>query len=599
MDKIAVLDFGAQYGHLIARRIRELKVYSDIFEPTVTVDELKDYQGIILSGGPSSVYSEKAPKYNPEIFSLNIPILGICYGHQVMSVSLNGEVSEGKTKEYGITKLMIKDHNSIFKGMDKEEIVWMSHGDMVSSLPDGFKIIAESSECKVSAIANEEKNYYGLQFHPEVTHTENGLKIFDNFLNICNCKRSWDMASVLQTKIEEIKKQVGSRNVFLLVSGGVDSNVAFALLNKALGTERVIGLHIDNGLMRKNESENVKKSLLEHGFNNFKIVDASETFLNALKDVYEPEEKRRIIGETFIEVQREELKKLNLDIENYLLGQGTIYPDTIESKGTDNADLIKTHHNRVEIIQKLIEKGLVIEPLADLYKDEVRTLGEELGLPKNLVWRHPFPGPGLGVRILCNEEKTEEVGFDEINQKINKICSKYGLKGEVLPIKSVGVQGDKRTYSHPAVIYNSLDFDVLEKLSTELTNKIPEINRVILHLGGDTNKPTLKENCFITKERTNLLKMADDIVMKELEESGLIDKVWQFPTVLLPLSFNNSRDEAIVLRPVNSKEAMTAKFSKLPEPFINKVVSQIVEINGISTVFYDLTHKPPGTIEWE
>ncbi len=613
-DKIVVLDFGAQYGHLIARRIRELNVYSEIMEPTVDVSGLKNCKGIILSGGPSSVNDEDAPEYNPEIFKLDIPILGICYGHQVMSKEMKGSIKPGKSNEYGIAKLDITDNNSLFKDMDSsQEIVWMSHGDSVDELPNGFKTIASTADCAVAAIANESKKYYGLQFHPEVTHTKNGQKIFDNFINICSCKREWTMKNYVKDQIDEIKNRVGdSKKVFLLVSGGVDSTVAFSLLNKALGNDRVYGLHIDNGLMRKNESEFVDKVLRKHGFDNFHVVDAGKQFIDNLKGVTEPEAKRKIIGDTFIDVQKSELARLDLDEDLWLLGQGTIYPDTIESSGTKNSALIKTHHNRVEIIQKLIEQGKVIEPLAQLYKDEVRAVGKELELPYELVWRHPFPGPGLGVRVLCNNTENDHTADEitEINGRIFSVINnedKY--LGKILPIKSVGVQGDFRTYRNPCVIYSKdlnkensiLDYDELEKISTDLTNKVPEINRVVLCLTNSSEtlekRPSLLLDKTMTVDRIDLLKEADNIAMNALIENKLMDEIWQMPTVLIPISFGNG--ESIVLRPVLSKEAMTASFARIEKDILLKMATDIKNIPGIDEVFFDLTHKPPGTIEWE
>ena len=609
-EKIIVLDFGAQYGHLIARRIRELNVYSEIMEPTVDISKLKNCKGIILSGGPSSVNDDDAPEYNPEIFKLDIPILGICYGHQVMSKEMNGSIKPGKSNEYGIAKLDISDNNSLFKDMDNShEIVWMSHGDSVDELPGGFKTIASTEDCSVAAIANESKKYYGLQFHPEVTHTRNGQKIFDNFINICSCKREWTMKNYVSDQISEIQTRVGdSKKVFLLVSGGVDSTVAFSLLNKALGNDRVYGLHIDNGLMRKNESAFVDKVLRKHGFDNFHVVDAGKQFINNLKGVTEPEAKRKIIGDTFIDVQKSELAKLDLDDALWLLGQGTIYPDTIESSGTKNSALIKTHHNRVEIIQKLIEQGKVIEPLAQLYKDEVRAVGEELGLPYELVWRHPFPGPGLGVRVLCNKGKVDYTADEEteINGRIYSVIKdNEKFLGKILPIKSVGVQGDFRTYRNPCVIYcnsinEDIDFNELEKISTILTNKVPEINRVVVCLTNKydsiSKRPTLL-NRTMTKDRIELLKEADNIAMNCLIENKLMDEIWQMPTVLIPISYENG--ESIVLRPVLSKEAMTASFARINYKVLMKMASDIKNISGIDEVFFDLTHKPPGTIEWE
>lgn len=595
MDKIIVLDMGGQYCHLLTRRVRQLNVYSEIRNSDTKIEELKDAKGIIISGGPNSVNDEDAPEYDKRLFSLEIPILGLCYGHQLMSHALGGEISQGKIKEYGTANLKIKNKENLFNNMPDMETVWMSHGDVVSKLPDGFVVIGSTNNCETAAVANEKLRYYGLQFHPEVTHTPNGMKILENFvLGICKCEQEWTIHNYVEQKIEEIKQKVGNKNVFLLVSGGVDSTVCFALLEKALGTRRVYGLHVNNGLLRKNESRTVKKALTEHGFKNLHVVDARDDFLNALIGVYNPEEKRKIIGEKFIEVQQKVVEKLGLEPEKWLLGQGTIYPDTIETKGTRNADLIKTHHNRVEAVQKLIEEGKVLEPISELYKDEVRELGKKLGLPRSIVQRNPFPGPGFGVRCLCVEKDEKIENEEEINKRINEITSKYGLKAKILPIKSVGVQGDSRTYKHPVMLMGKSNWSKLEQVSTELTNNIEEVNRVIWLLHFSSFEGRIKKFSII-KPRLDLLKEADNVVMEKLDEVSKRE-VWQFPVILMPYGM---RGESVVLRPVYSKEAMTAEFAKLSPRVLKRVADALLKIYGIDAVFYDVTNKPPATIEWE
>ncbi len=603
-DKIIILDMGGQYAHLLARRVRQIGVYSQIMPSDTSIQLLKDAKGIIISGGPSSVYEKNSPKCDPKLFTLKTPILGLCYGHQLMAQSLGGKVVPGKIKEYGIANLnIIKNENTknknIFFGNEKTEEVWMSHGDAVLQTPFGFEILASTNDCKVAAMGNKKLNYFGFQFHPEVTHTKNGMKMLSNFvLGICKAKKLWNMKNFIKQKIEEIKKIVGKKNVFLLVSGGVDSTVCFALLNLALGPKRVYGLHIDNGFMRKNESSKVKLAILKQGWNNFHVIDASNEFLDAVKNVADPEKKRKIIGETFIKVQQKEVSKLNLNPNEWMLGQGTIYPDTIETKGTKHSDLIKTHHNRVQLVQDLIEKGMVIEPIKELYKDEVRSLGEKLKLPKHLILRHPFPGPGLAVRCLCLNKSEKINNEDEIDRKLNLTTEKFGILSKVLPIKSVGVQGDSRTYRHPVLIQGGGSFQIIEKMSTELTNKFKEINRVVLLLSMNGKicdiKP--KEKTYLTKDRLDLLRKADDVVAKCLD-LHLYHKIWQFPVVLVPLSTQGG--EAIILRPVESKEAMTANWAKLPEETLGKIAKEILKIKGIDAVFLDVTNKPPGTIEWE
>lgn len=596
MDKIIVIDFGGQYAHLIANRVRRLGVYSEIKQHNAAIDELKGAKGIILSGGPQNISEDDSLKVNPDIYNLNIPVLGICYGHQLTSFLLGGQVSRGSIKEYGKATLKINNHKGLFEGLDDDELVWMSHGDYVSKLADGFEIIGKTNDCETAAIANYDKNIFGIQFHPEVTHTQHGMKMLSNFIyDVCNSKKSWDMQTFINHEIQDIKNKVGNKKVFLLVSGGVDSNVCFALLNKALGADNVYGLHINNGMVRLNESKEVEKAFKDIGLVNFHVVDASDDFLGALKEVYDPEEKRKIIGEKFIEVQQKETQKLNLDPKQWILGQGTIYPDTIETAGTQNAALIKTHHNRVEMVQRLIEQGKVIEPLKDLYKDEVRLVGDMLGLPHNLVYRHPFPGPGLGVRCLCAKQAYPV--SDETTDKCNQIVQKYGLKSKVLPIRSVGVQGDSRTYAHPAVLIGSIDWDTLEDISTEITNNVSDINRVLLLICDINIENPAVKNSYITRERLDLLRLADDIVNRYLAENDLYNKIWQKPVVLIPVSFNGG--ESIVLRPVDSTEAMTANFSKIPMHHVKAMCDKIMALDGIDAVFYDITNKPPGTIEWE
>jgi GMP synthase (glutamine-hydrolysing) len=596
-EKICVLDFGSQYCHLIARRIRQLNVYSEIMESNVKSAKLKRCKGIILSGGPSSVYDKNIPRYDKNIFNCKIPILAICYGHQLMVHEFGGEVKPGKIREYGIAILNIKNKDNLFKGLEDNEKVWMSHGDTVTKLPHNFQVIGKTDDCENAAIANTKNNFFGIQFHPEVYHTKKGMKILSNFLDICNCKRDWNMENYIEQISKEIKEKVKDKNVFMLISGGVDSTVTFTLLNRVLGEKRVYGLFINNGLIREDEAIKVKKSFENIGFKNFHVYDASNLFIKNLEGIYNPEEKRKIIGETFIKVANEQILRLNLDYEKWILGQGTIYPDTIETRGTKNAVLIKTHHNRVDAMQRLIKQGKVIEPLARLYKDEVRKLGIELGLAKENVYRHPFPGPGLGVRILCTNKIEKIKNKRKLEESINGIISKYNLKAYILPIKSVGVQGDFRTYKYPLAIEGNADWDILERISTLITNKFKEINRVILLLSPEKIINYTIKRSYITIQRLELARKADNIAMYLLKQNDIYDDVWQMPTVLVPLSID--RGESVILRPVVSREAMTANFYKMDERILNKIVGNIMEIEGIDAVFYDITNKPPATIEWE
>ncbi|MFH0870555.1 MAG: glutamine-hydrolyzing GMP synthase [archaeon] len=588
MDRILVVDFGGQYAHLISNRLRRLGFLVDIALPEDSLQEIRTgtVRGLILSGGPSSVYEKHAPSIDSKIFSSKLPVLGICYGHQLIAYKLGGEVSKGAVREYGLAKINI-ERDTLFDGLGKKQVVWMSHGDSVKKMPAGFRAIAGSGDCRVAGMADDKRNIFGIQFHPEVMHTVNGIRILENFAGkICSCKREWNpenYANEIYGCLKNVKK------VFLLVSGGVDSVVLFTLLNKALGKENVFGLHVDTGFMRADESEKVRKALERLGFDNLEIIDCSEKFLDALKDTVGPEEKRKIIGNLFIDIISEKSERILSD-GDWVIAQGTIYPDTIESKGTKNAQLIKTHHNRVPKMQILIRKGKVIEPLSHLYKDEVRALGKTLGLPDRIVKRHPFPGPGLAVRILCNDKKAEDVS--RINEKVRRIEK----SAFVLPIKSVGVQGDCRTYKHPAVISAWKGWPELERISTSITNKMPEINRVLLLVKKRKGLLTLKDG-RMTKSRINLLRRADAIVTQSIKKNGFYDKIWQMPVVLAPLSVDGG--ESIILRPVDSQEAMTARFSRIPPKIVKNIADSLLRMKRIDAVFYDITNKPPATIEWE
>ena len=591
MDRILVVDFGGQYAHLIANRLRRLGFLADITSGAGVTGEIKkgNVKGIIFSGGPSSVYEKNAPTIPDKVFSLDIPILGICYGQQLISYKLDGEVRKGSIKEYGSAVIKIKD-SPLFEGLGKEQIVWMSHGDCVSRAPAGFRVIARSEDGIIAGIEDEKKKIYGVQFHPEVVHTANGMKILENFASrICLCKREWNPKNYVNEIADSIKKLAKGKKVFLLVSGGVDSVVLFTLLNKILGKERVFGLHVDTGFMRANESAEVKKALQKLGINNLTIIDASEKFINALKGLVNPEDKRKVIGDLFIEVLDERTEEL-LSSGKWIVAQGTIYPDTIETKGTQNADLIKTHHNRVLHMQELIAQGKVIEPLSHLYKDEVRELGKIIGLPEYILKRHPFPGPGLAVRILCNDKKAEDVSA--VERKL-RIIDKSAF---VLPIKSVGVQGDCRTYKHPAAVNHWVDWDELEKLSTDITNRVAEVNRALLLLKKKEGKIRLLKKSM-TRSRVELLQKADTLFTGLIRKHGLYDKIWQAPVILAPLSVING--ESIILRPVDSQEAMTARFSRIPRRTLTEIANKLLQIKGIDAVFYDVTNKPPATIEWE
>jgi len=597
VDTIAILDFGGQYAHLIANRVRRLGVFTEIHSPTASIEELEGVKGIIYSGGPSSVYAKEAPEYNPEILEIPVPKLGICYGHQLIASQLGGSVKPGAVKEYGIANLQVTDTTcALLKGLPESSPMWMSHGDMVSEMPKEYCVVGTTKDCPTAAVAYEEKQIYGIQFHPEVTHSKFGMKLLENFIQICGCKKSWNMKSYLPLITQRIKEQVGIKKVFLLVSGGVDSTVAFVLLNHVLGTSRVMGLHIDNGMMRLGESQRVMQFLEAEGMKNLLVVDAEKDFLDALEGVTLPEQKRQIIGATFLKVKDSEMNRLHHNHRDWMIAQGTIYPDTIESGGSKNADLIKTHHNRVKEVMDLMKEGLLLEPLADLYKDEVRLLGEELGIPHNLVWRHPFPGPGLGVRLLCTDGKQKLLKKGDV-EGLSDYLTENHIEGTLLPIQSVGVQGDGRTYAQPFLVTTkTLDWKACEKFSTELANRFKPVNRVVWEIGAiNENEPTLVPQ-YATKTNFDTLRLFDDICTRFLQENDLYEKIWQMPVVLTPLRLDNK--PCIVMRPVNSSEAMTANFAEI-EPLILKELWLRFKKAGAGALWYDITHKPPGTIEWE
>ena len=608
---IAVLDFGGQYAHLIANRIRRLHVYARTLPPDAEASDFADADGIILSGGPASVYDEDSPSFNQAVLESGKPILGLCYGHQLLCHSLGGRVELGETMEYGAAQLEVVSPTGVLQGLSRRERIWMSHRDTVTGLPPGFEALASTDDCPIAVMADDDRKIFGMQFHPEVTHTESGMRILENFVDLCGSERDWTMENFIRDSMEALEGKIGDRKVFLQVSGGVDSTVCFLLLNKALGIDRVQGLHIDNGFMRLGETALVERLLRDSGFTNLEVVDASADFLAAVDGIADPEEKRRRIGTEFIEVRDRVLDQLGMDPDEWLLGQGTLYTDTIESGGTDHAEVIKTHHNRVGVIEQLLAEGKVVEPLDQLYKDEVRELGGALGLPHHLVWRHPFPGPGLAVRALCVNGEPEETAPAEAEAAAEEIAARFGLAAHILPLRSVGVQGDGRTYAHPAVLtgkdgdnrsvmpqQGGVSWSSLEKLSTELTNSVSQINRVIVQLGPERPLHQSLKTAYLTRQRLDLLRQADDLVMTALQQHNLMERVTQLPPDLMPLS-SDGIDESVVLRPITTDDFMTARFDQLPGEFLEEVTAGLLGLNGIEAVYYDVTNKPPGTVEWE
>ena len=501
---VLVLDFGGQYNQLIARRVREHNVYCEVKSYKTPIEEIRAIEpaGIIFTGGPKSVYLADSPKMDKEIFSLGVPVLGICYGAQFMVYALGGEIgaaSQDAAAEFGRTDCEMKTDSLLFKGLKKKSVVWMSHNDYIKKLPEGFKSVAHSDKCPYGAIENAEKKFYGTQFHPEVNHTEQGFDMLGNFLfKVCGCKGDCTMENYAQTATRELKEKIGNGKALLALSGGVDSSVACKLLAGAIGNQLTC-IFVDHGLMRKNEGDEVEEAFKNSGVN-FVRVNAGERFLNKLAGVTEPERKRKIIGEEFIRVFEEEAKKIGK--VDYLV-QGTIYPDVIES-GLGDAAVIKSHHN-VGGLPDYVDFKEIIEPLRLLFKDEVRALGAALGLSDNLVWRQPFPGPGLAIRIIGNitPDKVkilqdadaifrEEIAAAKLNRSINQYFA------VLTDMRSVGVMGDERTYDYTLALrgvsttdfmtadFSRIPYDVLEKVSTRIVNEVGHINRIVYDI---TSKP--------------------------------------------------------------------------------------------------------------
>jgi GMP synthase (glutamine-hydrolysing) len=512
MDTILVLDFGGQYCHLIARRIRDLRVFSEILPYNISLEEIQTLKpnGIILSGGPNSVYEEGSPQLSTNFYKYvldeNIPVLGICYGHHLIAHQLNGKIESHDQKEYGLSDLKVLDDTSLLEGFNKSETVWMSHGDQIKKLPEGFNVLASTATCPIASFANYQKNLFGVQFHPEVGHTPKGIVILENFVNkYARAKREWKLDNWISQTIEYIRERVGpEKKVILGLSGGVDSSVAAVLIHKAIG-DRLHSIFVNNGLLRKNEVVEVQKTFRDKlKFKNLHYVDAEELFLNNLKDVEDPEEKRRIIGHIFIKVFENKTLELEKEYPNIkYLAQGTIYPDRVESSATSNTSAkIKSHHNLTLPENMMLE---IIEPLKDLYKDEVRKIGLSLGLPLDIINRHPFPGPGLAVRIIGSVDKEKLKNLRDADEILIEEIRNAGLYDSLwqafcvfLPLKTVGVMGDFRTYENICAIravesldvmtanFAKLDMNILEKISTRIINEVKGFNRVVYDI---SNKP--------------------------------------------------------------------------------------------------------------
>ncbi len=603
-DAIAVVDFGGQYAHLIATKIRRLHVLAEIRQPDDPVEAFAGFKGIIISGSPSLSSAGEDSAYNKAIYDLDVPILGFCFGHQEIAKRYGGQIAEGG-KEWGHADLEILKPHPLFTGLGPIEPVFMSHNDTVVSLGPDFEELGRSGlgesgpAHRNAAIASDRLRRYGFQFHPEVDDTVHGDRMIANFvLTICNCAPSWTMEQYVAEQIGTLRDQVGEGSVFLLASGGVDSTVAARVISQAIGPERLHLLHIDNGLMRKDESREVLAALGDMGLDrHLHFVDASDTFLAALDGLVEPEAKRKAIGDTFIEVFEREARRLG--IEGHLLGQGTIYPDTIETGGTRRADTIKTHHNRVPIINEMIAQGRVVEPLADLYKVEVRELGARLGVPDEMLWRHPFPGPGLGVRLLCSRGDDRLGRLEEAAPRIEAISARYGLRAMALPVRSVGVKADLRAYEHPVIVGGEAPWERLVEAAGVLFKEIAGINRCLWNLGPSMPSAVRPLAATVTRSRLDLLREADHLVTAGMRRHGVYHEIWQCPTVLVPLEIDGLGRELVIVRPIRSERGMTATPAPLPAALLDELRAAVLALDDVSGLALDVTSKPPGTIEWE
>ncbi|XP_028393832.1 GMP synthase [glutamine-hydrolyzing]-like [Dendronephthya gigantea] len=668
-EKVVILDAGAQYGKVIDRRVRELQVDTDFLplETPASVIQKNKYKAIIISGGPGSVNDVNPVWCDPHIFKLGLPILGICYGHQLMNKIFCGEVEKKSSREDGQFEISIDSSSVLFRGLSSKQEVLLTHGDTVTEVAPGFRVTGKSGNL-IAAIDDEPKKLYGVQFHPEVDLTKCGIQIFKNFLfEVAGCTGNFTMQCRIQSCIDEIKKRCGSSKILSLVSGGVDSTVCTALLSKALGGSSVYAVHIDNGFMRKDESKQVVESLAKIGLK-LTVINASHTFYNSktqlssnemdnpvkkwysrtLNNTCEPEEKRKIIGDTFIQVANEAIKDLKLDPKTTMLAQGTLRPDLIESGSiiaSSKADAIKTHHNDTELVRTLREEGKVIEPLRDFHKDEVRELGVQLGLPRDIVSRHPFPGPGLAIRVICGEAPynkddyadtkvilttivnysqslskphTSLIGIRnatsvEEQQFMKEFSEKNNVATTLLPIKTVGVQGDCRTYSYVVALSSDekVNYEDLMKLAKLIPRICHNVNRVVYAFGGRIKHPITDITLtYLSTGVLEIIKEADYLARKILRESGQMKSLSQMPVVLIPVHFDRDPinrvppcQRSVVIRTFITNDFMTgvaATIGKdIPENVILEMVKEIQKISGISRVLYDLTSKPPGTTEWE
>jgi GMP synthase (glutamine-hydrolysing) len=591
---IVVVNLGGQYAHMIGRRLRDLGVRHVLVNDPELLAPEEEVRGYILSGGPQSVYDGSGPSVPEWIATQDKPVLGICYGHQLLAQMLGLRVEKSEA-EFGPAELTVDTKSRLFKGVPTKTRVWMSHNDSVADISNEFSNSASTSRCKFASISNETKKKYGVQFHPEVDHSEHGNILLENFArDICAVQSVLSIEDEITIQLEKIREQANGRKVFFFVSGGVDSMVAFTLCARALGPKNVHAVYVDTGFMRENETDEVRSIFEEIGLSEcLTVLEKGDDFFRALGNETDPERKRAIIGKKFIDIQAEELA--HLDSSEWILGQGTIYPDTVESGGdTSSTAKIKTHHNRVDEVIEMIKSGQVIEPIRDFYKDEVRAIGLSLGLGHLIIGRWPFPGPGLAIRCLCSDVHDEL----PINENVS-LTSVEKAVAKRFPVRSVGVQGDGRTYRDAIAITSRLSFHELEAVASEICNTNENFNRVIYHLAGaDIGRGVFRRAVALDRSRVQLLQHADFIVRKHMLEHSAYDEVWQFPVVMVPVSSDGMGD-SIVLRPVNSRDGMTANFARLKEALLSAIANEIAELDGIDAVYLDVSDKPPATIEWE
>ncbi|CAG9573878.1 putative GMP synthase [Leishmania major strain Friedlin] len=647
-EYVAILDAGSQYGKVIDRKVRELHVETSILSLNTPAEKLRNdanLKGIIISGGPSSVNDATSLAYDRAIFSMGKPVLGICYGMQMLTELYGGEVCRGKVREDGQDNIQVDTSSPIFAGLESTEAVLLTHGDSITAVGSELKVIARSSAGIISAVQHRSRPLFGVQFHPEVELTVSGKTIFKNFLQLCRCNFSFTMEDREAVALRLIRERTsGGQKVLCLASGGVDSTVCAVLLLKALGPERVVCIHIDHGFMRLNESVQAVEALNAAGVR-VHLVKAQEDFAqastemtakgsraayttNKLREVTDPEEKRNIIGNTFMTVCDRVIKELQLDVENLLLAQGTLRPDLIESGSkyaSVNAAAIKTHHNDTAVVRLLRDAGRIIEPLCDYHKDEVRELGARLGIPCRLLERQPFPGPGLAIRTLCtdgtpfrdgNFEDTQTtvkrvcMGADASSAEVAALAQKATLSACILPVRTVGVQGDGRTYAYAAAL-SMQTFPTAEQWATliQLAKEIPKtahaVNRVVFMFGPpQSESPSTVTPTYLTTDVLEKLRVADDKVNSILMKHQLVRSLSQVPIILIPIGFDKAGGYSVVVRTFLTNDFMTGipatpGTAFMPLAVLEEIFNEVQKLEFVGRVMYDLTAKPPGTTEWE